>query len=273
MHKCQRRWLFVINICYCFIFLFFILEFLEETPNYDSYSEFYKNNESIMKSIKKSEKNFKHYKNSSSLSYDILYLVLFWNSCVMIVIAWSEKKADKKCCCSCTCCCNKSKCCFSMTKNIYIYPLLGQVILYSICLSCKLVGLIFLKKAKLIEEISDDFTNSSLDFIYNADIGIIVILVFLIFIGVLYMIIEYNCWKKNRTEGMEGTNYYINIIQREIKLQKVQIVQGDQGVQIQGEQMVKTQVDIVVAEVPKLDSNRNIKSEKIEEFQVNEKPN
>ena len=75
---------------------------------------------------------------------------------------------------------------------------------------------------------------------------------------------------------MEGANYYINIIQREINLQKVQIIQiirGDQGVQIQGEQMVKTQVDIVGAEIPKLDSNRNIKSEKIEEFQVNEKPN
>ena len=79
--------------------------------------------------------------------------------------------------------------------------------------------------------------------------------------------------QKNRTEGMEGTNYYVNIIQREINLQKVQIIQGDQGVQIQGEQMVKTHLDIVVAEVPKLDSNRNIKSEKIEEFQVNEKPN
>ena len=160
-----------------------------------------------------------------------------------------------------------------MTKNIYICPLLGQVILNSFCLLCKLVGLIFVKKAKLIEEISDQFTNSGLDFIFSTNIAIIVILSFLIFIGILYMIIEYVCCKKYRTEGMEGTNYFINIIQREVKLQKVQIVQGDQGVQIQGEQMIKTQVDIVVAEVPKLDSNRNIKSEKIEEFQVNEKPN
>ena len=80
MNKFQKKWVYAIIGCYYFIIIFFILGLKEETPSYDSYSEFYKNNESIMKSIKKSEKNFKHYKNSSYLSYAILILALHWNS-------------------------------------------------------------------------------------------------------------------------------------------------------------------------------------------------
>ena len=78
MNKCQKRWVYAIIGCYYFIILFFIEGLKEEEiPNYDSYSESYKNNESIVKSIKKSEKNFKHYENSRYLSHAILMLVLY----------------------------------------------------------------------------------------------------------------------------------------------------------------------------------------------------
>ena len=78
MNKCQKRWVYVIIGCYYFIFIFFIGGWKEEDiPNYDGYSELYKNNESIVKSIKKSEKNFKHYENSRYLSHAILMLVLY----------------------------------------------------------------------------------------------------------------------------------------------------------------------------------------------------
>ena len=76
--------------------------------------------------------------------------------------------------------------------------------------------------------------------------------------------------KKNRTEGLEGINWYVYIIQREIQVEEVRIVQRSQGVQIQA-----AQVEIGSAPVPEIKSNRSIVSEKekIEGFQVNEKPN
>ena len=74
---------------------------------------------------------------------------------------------------------------------------------------------------------------------------------------------------------MEGTNWYVYIIQREIKVEAVKISQGSQGVQIQAAQMAQTQVEIGIAPVPEIKSNRSIVSEKekIEGIQVNEKPN
>ena len=177
------------------------------------------------------QKNYKNYDNHIlcmilSLILHIFNFILNLVSSVMVGAAQTDGKtyngrAIPICC----------------LKSFYLRPVLGQAILYILCLGCSLANYIFIKKSDIIIEIPEQYEeykgeyNNAIDNQINSIIIMLIIVSSILALSILYIILDCCYWKttfllaiaieRTHAAAIVGPGLAVAVVQKKIDVAEI----------------------------------------------------